>query len=34
MLQGVLIGIVDSVIGLAAGYPLCYYANRPRGCGF
>jgi len=28
MLQGVLIGIVGSAIGLAAGYTLCYYANR------
>jgi lipoprotein-releasing system permease protein len=30
MLQGVLIGFVGSVIGLAAGYTLCYYANRYR----
>ncbi|HLK70058.1 MAG TPA: ABC transporter permease [Bryobacteraceae bacterium] len=28
MLQGVLIGIVGSVIGLIVGYTLCYYANR------
>ena len=28
MLQGVLIGVVGSVIGLAAGYSLCYFANR------
>jgi lipoprotein-releasing system permease protein len=28
MLQGVLIGIVGSAIGLVAGYSLCYYANR------
>ncbi|HYW46609.1 MAG TPA: ABC transporter permease [Bryobacteraceae bacterium] len=26
--QGVLIGMVGSVIGLAVGYALCYYANR------
>ncbi len=30
MLQGVLIGIVGSAIGLAVGYTLCYYANRHR----
>lgn len=28
MLQGVLIGIVGSAIGLTTGYTLCYYANR------
>ena len=28
MLQGVLIGIVGSAIGLAVGYSLCYFANR------
>ena len=28
MLQGVLIGIVGSAIGLAIGYSLCYYANK------
>jgi lipoprotein-releasing system permease protein len=28
MIQGVLIGIVGSAIGLAVGYTLCYYANR------
>jgi lipoprotein-releasing system permease protein len=28
MLQGVLIGIVGSAIGLALGYSLCYYANK------
>jgi lipoprotein-releasing system permease protein len=28
MLQGVLIGIVGSAIGLVVGYTLCYYANR------
>jgi lipoprotein-releasing system permease protein len=28
MLQGVLIGIVGSAIGLAVGYSLCYYANK------
>jgi lipoprotein-releasing system permease protein len=28
MMQGVLIGIVGSVIGLALGYSICYYANR------
>ncbi|MBZ5621959.1 MAG: ABC transporter permease [Acidobacteriia bacterium] len=28
MMQGVLIGIVGSVIGLTVGYVLCYYANR------
>jgi lipoprotein-releasing system permease protein len=28
MLQGVLIGIVGSVIGLAIGYSLCYFANK------
>jgi len=30
MLQGVLIGLAGSVIGLAIGYPLCYFANRYR----
>ncbi|HUN69784.1 MAG TPA: ABC transporter permease [Burkholderiales bacterium] len=30
MLQGVLIGIVGSAIGLAVGYALCYYANKYR----
>ena len=30
MLQGVLIGIVGSSIGLAVGYTLCYYANKYR----
>ena len=30
MLQGVLIGIVGSAIGLAVGYSLCYYANKYR----
>jgi lipoprotein-releasing system permease protein len=28
MLQGVLIGVVGSAIGLTVGYTLCYYANR------
>lgn len=28
MLQGVLIGIVGSAIGLVIGYSLCYYANK------
>jgi lipoprotein-releasing system permease protein len=28
MLQGVLIGIVGSAIGLAVGYTLCYFANK------
>jgi lipoprotein-releasing system permease protein len=28
MLQGVLIGIAGSVIGLALGYPLCFLANK------
>jgi lipoprotein-releasing system permease protein len=28
MLQGVLIGVVGSAIGLVAGYSLCYYANK------
>ena len=28
MLQGVLIGVVGSSIGLILGYALCYYANR------
>ena len=28
MLQGVLIGVVGSAIGLILGYALCYYANR------
>jgi lipoprotein-releasing system permease protein len=30
MLQGVLIGVVGSIIGLAVGYSLCYYANKYR----
>ena len=30
MLQGVLIGLAGSVIGLAIGYPLCYFANKYR----
>ena len=30
MLQGVLIGVVGSVIGLIAGYALCYLANQYR----
>jgi lipoprotein-releasing system permease protein len=30
MLQGVLIGAAGSVIGLIAGYTLCYFANRGR----
>ncbi len=30
MLQGVLIGLAGSVIGLAVGYPLCYFANKYR----
>jgi lipoprotein-releasing system permease protein len=30
MLQGVLIGLAGSAIGLAIGYPLCYFANRYR----
>ena len=30
MLQGVLIGIVGSAIGLTVGYALCYYANKFR----
>ncbi len=30
MLQGVLIGVVGSTIGLIVGYTLCYYANRYR----
>jgi lipoprotein-releasing system permease protein len=30
MMQGVLIGVVGSVIGLIVGYTLCYYANRYR----
>jgi len=30
MLQGVLIGIVGSAIGLTAGYTLCHYANKYR----
>jgi len=30
MLQGVLIGIVGSAIGLTVGYALCYYANKYR----
>jgi lipoprotein-releasing system permease protein len=28
MLQGVLIGVVGSAIGLAVGYPLCYLADK------
>lgn len=28
MMQGVLIGVVGSAIGLVAGYAVCYYANR------
>jgi lipoprotein-releasing system permease protein len=28
MLQGVLIGIVGSIIGLVIGYSLCYFANK------
>ena len=30
MLQGVLIGIVGSAMGLVVGYALCYYANKYR----
>ena len=30
MLQGVLIGVVGTAIGLAAGYGLCYFADRYR----
>jgi lipoprotein-releasing system permease protein len=30
MLQGVLIGIVGSALGLAAGYTLCYFAEKYR----
>jgi lipoprotein-releasing system permease protein len=30
MLQGVLIGVVGSVIGLIAGYTLCYFADKYR----
>jgi lipoprotein-releasing system permease protein len=30
MLQGVLIGIAGSAIGLAAGYTLCYFADKYR----
>jgi lipoprotein-releasing system permease protein len=30
MMQGVLIGTVGSVIGLALGYPLCYFADKFR----
>ncbi len=30
MLQGVLIGVVGSAIGLAAGYTLCYFADKYR----
>jgi lipoprotein-releasing system permease protein len=30
MLQGVLIGVVGAAIGLAAGYALCYFADRYR----
>jgi lipoprotein-releasing system permease protein len=28
MLQGVLIGVVGTVVGLAAGYTICYFADR------
>lgn len=28
MMQGVLIGVVGSAIGLAIGYPLCYFADK------
>lgn len=30
MLQGVIIGVVGAAIGLAAGYALCYFADRYR----
>ena len=30
MLQGVLIGVMGSAIGLAVGYPLCYFADKYR----
>ena len=30
MLQGVLIGVVGSAIGLASGYTLCYFADKYR----
>ncbi|MGH9627392.1 MAG: FtsX-like permease family protein [Bryobacteraceae bacterium] len=30
MLQGVLIGVVGSVIGLIAGYTICYFADKYR----
>jgi lipoprotein-releasing system permease protein len=30
MLQGVLIGVVGTAIGLVVGYGLCYFANRYR----
>ncbi|MEO8128527.1 MAG: ABC transporter permease [Bryobacteraceae bacterium] len=30
MLQGVLIGVVGTVIGLASGYSICYFAERFR----
>jgi lipoprotein-releasing system permease protein len=30
MLQGVLIGVVGSAIGLVVGYSLCYFANKYR----
>ena len=30
MLQGVLIGVVGSAIGLVVGYTLCYFANHYR----
>jgi lipoprotein-releasing system permease protein len=30
MLQGILIGVVGTAIGLAAGYALCYFADRYR----
>ncbi len=30
MLQGVLIGVAGSILGLIAGYTLCYFANKYR----
>ena len=30
MLQGVLIGVVGSAIGLTVGYTLCYFAEKYR----
>jgi lipoprotein-releasing system permease protein len=33
MLQGVLIGVVGSIIGVVAGYVLCYFANQYRWVG-